>query len=144
MKEFDPSKVILAIGDGANDVSMIAQADIGIGVSGFEGSHAASASDYVIGEFKYLTPLLLHHGNESYRRNSYLLTYSFFKNFVYMSPLIAFGFFSGFSSTTFYDVFLHQLFNLVPTCLPVIVYALLDQKYSREQLMEDPVLYTGG
>lgn len=61
-----------------------------------------------------------------------------------MSPLIAFAFVSGFSATTFYDVLLHQLFNLVPTCLPVVVYALLDQKYSKEQLLDDPVLYTGG
>jgi len=86
---------------------MIAQAHVGVGISGLEGNQAASAADYVISQFKYLTPLLLHHGNNSYRRNSYLLTYSFFKNFVLMAPLVFYAFFSGFSATTFYNVLLH-------------------------------------
>ena len=98
MKEYDSSKVILAVGDGANDVSMIANANVGVGICGIEGSQAANTSDYAISQFKYLAPLLLHHGNNSYRRNGYLLSYSFFKNFVYMSPLIGFAFFSGFSA----------------------------------------------
>lgn len=37
MKEYDKSKTILAIGDGANDVSMITQAHVGVGISGVEG-----------------------------------------------------------------------------------------------------------
>jgi len=36
-KQFHPNKTMLAIGDGANDVSMITVADIGIGISGREG-----------------------------------------------------------------------------------------------------------
>jgi len=131
MKDFDSSKVILAVGDGANDVSMIANAHVGVGICGKEGSQAANTSDYAISQFKYLTPLLLHHGNNSYRRNGYLLSYSFFKNFVYISPVVGYAFLSGFSAQTFYDLLLHQLFNLVPTCLPIVVYALLDQKYTR-------------
>lgn len=35
MKEFT-GKTILAIGDGANDVGMIQEADIGVGISGME------------------------------------------------------------------------------------------------------------
>jgi len=38
IKDNDSQKVILAIGDGANDVSMIAQAHVGVGISGLEGS----------------------------------------------------------------------------------------------------------
>ena len=33
-----PDKITLAIGDGANDVSMITEANIGIGLSGNEGN----------------------------------------------------------------------------------------------------------
>jgi P-type E1-E2 ATPase len=40
---------ILAIGDGGNDVRMIQQADIGVGISGREGLQAARAADYSIG-----------------------------------------------------------------------------------------------
>ncbi|KAF9609991.1 hypothetical protein IFM89_019555 [Coptis chinensis] len=39
----------LAIGDGGNDVRMIQQADIGVGISGREGMQAARAADYSIG-----------------------------------------------------------------------------------------------
>ena len=46
--------VTLAIGDGANDVSMILEAQVGIGLYGEEGMQAVQASDYAIGEFKFL------------------------------------------------------------------------------------------
>ncbi|KAG6506113.1 hypothetical protein ZIOFF_031428 [Zingiber officinale] len=39
----------LAIGDGGNDVRMIQNADIGVGISGREGLQAARAADYSIG-----------------------------------------------------------------------------------------------
>ena len=41
----------LAVGDGANDVAMITQSHVGVGISGMEGSQAVSASDYSINEF---------------------------------------------------------------------------------------------
>ena len=39
-------------GDGANDVSMIKAADIGVGISGQEGMQAVLASDYSIAQFR--------------------------------------------------------------------------------------------
>ena len=41
-----------AIGDGANDVDMILEANVGVGIAGAEGVQAANASDYSIGRFK--------------------------------------------------------------------------------------------
>ena len=52
-------KITLAIGDGANDVSMIQAAHVGVGISGQEGLQAARAADYAIAQFKYLQKLLL-------------------------------------------------------------------------------------
>ena len=49
MKKFNKDKVIMAVGDGANDVSMITQANVGIGIRGMEGSQACSAADYSVG-----------------------------------------------------------------------------------------------
>uniref|UniRef100_A0A1I7VGB4 PhoLip_ATPase_C domain-containing protein n=1 Tax=Loa loa TaxID=7209 RepID=A0A1I7VGB4_LOALO len=57
--------VTLAVGDGANDVSMIKTAHIGVGISGQEGMQAVLASDYSIGQFRYLRRLLLVHGRWS-------------------------------------------------------------------------------
>ena len=49
MRKRHPQIITLAIGDGANDVNMIAAAHIGVGISGLEGQQAARASDYAIG-----------------------------------------------------------------------------------------------
>jgi phospholipid-transporting ATPase len=64
----DPSVVTLAIGDGANDVPMILEADIGIGLFGNEGMRAVDSSDFAIGEFKFLWHLLFKHGRWNYIR----------------------------------------------------------------------------
>lgn len=58
----------LSIGDGANDVAMIQEANIGCGLLGHEGSQAAMSADYAFGQFRFLTKLLLVHGRWSYLR----------------------------------------------------------------------------
>ena len=44
------------------------------------------ASDYAIEKFYLLSRLLLYHGRESYRKNSYLICYNFFKNIILVLP----------------------------------------------------------
>jgi len=61
-------KITLGIGDGANDVSMIQAAHVGVGISGLEGMQAVMASDFAIAQFRFLTDLLLVHGRWSYIR----------------------------------------------------------------------------
>ncbi len=39
--------LLLAIGDGSNDVAMIQSADVGVGIAGEEGRQAVMCSDYV-------------------------------------------------------------------------------------------------
>ena len=72
--------LLLAIGDGANDVSMIQAAHVGVGISGVEGLQAARSADVAIGQFRYLRKLLLVHGAWSYQRISRVILYSFYKN----------------------------------------------------------------
>lgn len=72
--------LLLAIGDGANDVSMIQAAHVGVGISGVEGLQAARSADVAIGQFRYLRKLLLVHGAWSYQRISKVILYSFYKN----------------------------------------------------------------
>lgn len=68
--------ITLAIGDGANDVSMIQAAHVGVGISGVEGLQAARSADVAISQFRYLKKLLLVHGTWSYQRLSKLILYS--------------------------------------------------------------------
>ncbi len=64
----------LAIGDGGNDVTMIQEAHVGIGIVGLEGMQAVQASDYAIAQFRFLQQLLFVHGRWNYRRVSQVRT----------------------------------------------------------------------
>lgn len=69
----------LSIGDGANDVAMIQEADVGVGIAGVEGRQAAMSSDYAIGQFRFLARLLLVHGRWDYRRMGECVANFFYK-----------------------------------------------------------------
>ena len=71
---------------------MINEANVGVGIQGKEGSQAARASDYAIREFSYLKKLLFFHGRESYRKHSWVILYNFYKNVLFVSPMIYSGF----------------------------------------------------
>ncbi|KAJ8380655.1 hypothetical protein SKAU_G00014330 [Synaphobranchus kaupii] len=90
--------VTLAIGDGANDVSMIRAAHIGVGISGQEGMQAVLSSDFSFAQFRYLQRLLLVHGRWSYLRMCKFLRYFFYKNFTFTFVHFWYGFFCGFSA----------------------------------------------
>jgi phospholipid-translocating ATPase len=77
----------LSIGDGANDVAMIQEANIGCGLFGLEGSQAAMSADYAFGQFRYLTKLLLVHGRWSYQRVAAMHCNFFYKNVVWTFAL---------------------------------------------------------
>lgn len=72
---------------GANDVSMIQMADVGIGISGQEGRQAVMASDFAMGQFRFLVPLLLVHGHWNYQRMGYMILYNFYRNAVFVLVL---------------------------------------------------------
>lgn len=75
--------ILLAIGDGANDVSMIQAAHVGVGIAGVEGLQAARSADVAIAQFRYLRKLLLVHGSWSYYRVGKVILYSFYKNIAF-------------------------------------------------------------
>ncbi|XP_073327919.1 phospholipid-transporting ATPase ID [Pagrus major] len=136
--------VTLAIGDGANDVSMIKTAHIGVGISGQEGMQAVLASDYSFAQFRYLQRLLLVHGRWSYFRMCNFLCYFFYKNFAFTLVHFWYGFFCGFSAQTVYDQWFITLFNIVYTSLPVLAMGLFDQDVDDRNSLRYPCLYKPG
>jgi len=127
-----PKKTTLAIGDGANDVSMILKAHVGVGIAGKEGLQAARAADYSIGQFRFLKPLLFIHGREAYRKNSILILYNFFKNTVYVTTQYFFGFWSAFLGQVLYDPVIYQLYNMTMTTFPILWFSVFDFQYEKE------------
>ncbi|GAA6233537.1 phospholipid-transporting ATPase ID-like [Lates japonicus] len=136
--------VTLAIGDGANDVSMIKAAHIGVGISGQEGMQAVLSSDYSFAQFRFLQRLLLVHGRWSYLRMCKFLRYFFYKNFTFTFVHFWYAFFCGFSAQTVYDEWFITLYNLVYTALPVLGMSLFDQDVNDAWSIQHPQLYVPG
>ncbi len=134
-----PEPMTLAIGDGANDVSMIQEAHVGVGISGNEGMQAVRASDYSIAQFHYLERLLLVHGRWDYMRVCFLILYSFYKNIAYVFTLFYYGFVNGFSGTTLYESYLGAAWNVAFTLVPVLLYGILEQDVSANTALKNPV-----
>uniref|UniRef100_A0A8C5HY76 Phospholipid-transporting ATPase n=1 Tax=Gouania willdenowi TaxID=441366 RepID=A0A8C5HY76_GOUWI len=136
--------ITLAIGDGANDVSMIKAAHIGVGISGQEGMQAVLSSDFSFGQFRYLQRLLLVHGRWSYLRMCKFLQYFFYKNFTFTFVHFWYAFFCGFSAQTVYDEWFITLYNLVYTALPVLGLSIFDQDVNDRWSFQYPQLYAPG
>ncbi|KAL4004967.1 hypothetical protein ACER0C_004680 [Sarotherodon galilaeus] len=136
--------VTLAIGDGANDVSMIKAAHIGVGISGQEGMQASLSSDYSFAQFRYLQRLLLVHGRWSYIRMCKFLGYFFYKNFTFTLVQFWYAFFCGFSAQTVYDEWFITFYNMVYTALPVLGMCLFDQDVNDRWSLQHPELYAPG
>ncbi|KAI9462638.1 calcium transporting ATPase [Russula earlei] len=136
--------ILLAIGDGANDVSMIQAAHVGVGISGVEGLQAARSADIAISQFRYLKKLLLVHGAWSYRRLATLILYSFYKNIVLYMTQFWFSFFNNFSGQIAYESWTLTFYNVLFTLLPPLVIGIFDQFVSARILDRYPQLYLLG
>ena len=119
VKDYMPEKVTLAIGDGGNDVSMIMEANIGVGIYGEEGMRAVQSSDYAIGEFRILKRLLLYQGRLMNFRMCDMMLFFFYKNFLVTIMHFFFSFYSNFSAQTIIDDWLIGLYNLLLTAFPL-------------------------
>eukprot|EP00026_Physarum_polycephalum_P001132 Phypoly_transcript_01133.p1 GENE.Phypoly_transcript_01133~~Phypoly_transcript_01133.p1 ORF type:complete len:1186 (+),score=224.50 Phypoly_transcript_01133:531-3560(+) len=136
--------ITLAVGDGANDVSMIRAAHVGVGISGVEGNQALMASDYTIAQFKFLYRLLMIHGRWNYIRNCKVVKYSFYKSMTFALTQFWYSFYNGFSAQTLYDGWSIAIFNLLFTGLPVIFLGIFDQDVHRDIVFHQPHLYKPG
>ncbi|KAF1808822.1 cation transport ATPase [Eremomyces bilateralis CBS 781.70] len=133
--------ILLAIGDGANDVSMIQAAHIGVGISGMEGLQAARSADVSIAQFRYLRKLLLVHGAWSYHRVSKTILYSFYKNVAVFMTQFWYSFQNAFSGEVIYESWTLSFYNVLFTSLPPFAIGIFDQFVSARLLDRYPQLY---
>ncbi|KAM7280591.1 hypothetical protein ACFE04_007725 [Oxalis oulophora] len=137
-------RTTLAIGDGANDVGMLQEADIGVGISGAEGMQAVMASDYAIAQFRFLERLLVVHGHWCYRRIAMMVCYFFYKNIAFGFTLFWFEAYASFSGMPAYNDWYMSCYNVFFTSLPVIALGVFDQDVSARLCLKHPLLYQEG
>ncbi|KAG7391972.1 hypothetical protein PHYPSEUDO_002678 [Phytophthora pseudosyringae] len=137
-----PESHTLSIGDGANDVPMIQSAHIGVGISGQEGLQAVNSSDYALGQFRFLSNLILVHGRWNYNRVAALVVYTFYKNIAYNVSMFWYTLWpTAFSGTMIYSALIQQGYNLFFTALPIVVFSAYDKDLPKKTVLEYPALY---
>lgn len=134
----------LAIGDGANDVAMIKEAHVGIGISGKEGLQAARVADYSIAKFRFLQRLLLVHGHWNYARTAKYVLATFWKEMLFYSAQVMYQRWNGYTGTSLYESDSLAVWNTLFTSLCVMLPAIFEQDLSADTLLAMPELYKYG
>lgn len=124
-----------AVGDGANDVSMIQEADVGIGIMGKEGLQAARCSDFSIAKFFMLQRLLLVHGHYNTTRLSFLVLFYCYKNILITGIMVMFQLYDLFSSTSVYHSLYLWLFDVIYISFSFTFLAISEKPYHEDVLM---------
>jgi magnesium-transporting ATPase (P-type) len=127
VKKYEKNSCVLAIGDGANDVNMIQQANVGVGIFGKEGNQAAAFSDYAIPQFKNLRRLMFWHGRQF--GESFII---YTKLYIHKSAAFAlclwlFNLEAEYSGNQIYDDMFYALYKTAITVLGVYFFLLYDQ-----------------
>lgn len=135
--------ITLAIGDGANDVAMIQEARVGVGIAGREGSQAVNAADFSIGQFSFLRRLLLVHGRWNYRRMALLVLYIFYSHLLPVLAAFAYNFINMWSGTGPY-LFVWVIAYSYIVVIPAIILAAFNRDISAETALRYPAIYVSG
>jgi magnesium-transporting ATPase (P-type) len=135
-----PEPVTLAIGDGANDVGMIQEAHVGIGISGKEGQQAVNASDFAIAQFRFLEDLVLIHGRWNFMRMCTVVLFSFYKNALMAGCLIVYNGETVYSGTPLFDDWVIAMLNFVAG-FPIVILGLFDRCLDKEYIRKNPEVY---
>ena len=146
--------VTLAIGDGANDVEMIRAAHVGVGIIGKEGMQAVNNADYAIGQFRFLTRLLLVYGHRNYRGITMASLLIFYKNILFTLIQYLYTFICGLSGM--YCVSLSSIgtrnqsyvaifwYNTALTAFGPLILAIFDKDINDANCIRFPQLHRQG
>ena len=129
-----------AVGDGGNDVAMIQEGDVGIGIVGKEGLQASLASDFSIKEFKSLNILILWWGRIAYKNTSTMANFIVHRGLIIAFCQFFFSLMFYYNPVPLYNGFLTFGFSTIFTSLPIIS-ILLDQDVDKRNVINFPNLY---
>ena len=140
IKKFIGDGRTAAVGDGGNDVAMIQEADVGIGIVGKEGLQASLAADYSIKEFKSLSILLLWWGRVSYKNTATMSNFIVHRGMIISFNQFIFSLVFYYNPVPLYNGFLCFGYSTIFTSMPSIS-VLLDRDVSKDNVLRFPTLY---
>ncbi|MEN2499147.1 MAG: aminophospholipid translocase [Marteilia pararefringens] len=132
---------VLAIGDGFNDISMIKNAHLGIGLAGKEGKMAYNSSDIAINSFRDLSRLIIVHGHKWYEGMFQGTMLLFFKTIFYGFIMLLFCISSHFELVMVFESLSLVLYNGPIMILPILTLYTCNQSISDDDLESYPSLY---
>ena len=140
IKKYIKTARTAAVGDGGNDVAMIQEADVGIGIVGKEGLQASLAADYSIKEFRSLNILLLWWGRLAYKNTSTLANFIIHKGLIISINQFIFSMMFYYNAVPLYNGMLSLGYSTIFTCTPAIS-ILFDQDIDKDNVLKFPTLY---
>lgn len=105
-----------------------------------EGKQAVNASDFSIGQFRFLEPLILYHGRWGYMRTSMVVLYCFYKNFVIAGLLVLYNLETMYSGTSIFDQWLNSGFSFFAFC-PILILGMFDRDFEKSYISKNPDVY---
>ena len=139
MKKYTPYRT-MAIGDGGNDVAMIQEADVGIGIVGKEGLHASLSSDFSITKFSKIRNLLLWWGRVAYKNTSTMSNFVIHRGLIISFIQCIFTIVFYFNAVALYNGMLILGYGTLYTNFPAMS-ILLDYDIDSKNVFKCPSLY---
>ena len=136
--------VVLAVGEGEGDISMLQLADVGVSVNPQINSIIKNFSDMSITSFADLEQLVLVHGHWNYSRLSRAILLFLYKNFLLTSMLFTYTLVCSFTGTSLFDATLLVGYNIFFTTLPVLVMGIFDEDLPEEAISQHREVYWQG
>jgi len=133
-------KRVACVGDGGNDVGMILESNVGIGIVGKEGRQASLAGDFSINQFSFLKRLILWHGRQSYKRSALLSQFVIHRGLIISIIQAVFTLIFYNVSIPIYNGYLMLGYSTIYTSLPVFS-IVLDEDTGVQQALDYPPLY---
>lgn len=139
MREFC-NKTVASVGDGGNDVAMIQESNVGIGIVGKEGLQASLAADFSITQFSHLRELILWHGRLSYKRTASLAQFVIHRGLIISVIQAVFSIVFYFVAIPIYNGYLMLGYATIYTSLPVFS-LVFDTDTDKQAVLNFPPLY---
>jgi phospholipid-translocating ATPase len=129
-----------SVGDGGNDVAMIQESNVGIGIVGKEGMQASLAADFSITQFSHLRELILWHGRLSYKRTAALAQFVIHRGLIISVIQAVFSIVFYFVAIPIYNGYLMLGYATAYTSLPVFS-LVFDTDVDKDSVLNFPPLY---